>query len=82
MSDDTREFVASQLVRLELLPKPRFERRPIEVRFYEFHLAEVVACEPLSEELGCNAPTNFLPNFIVNFVDTLFWKRQGPQSPR
>lgn len=55
MSDDTREFVTSQLVRLELLPKPRFERRPIEVRFYDSHFAEAVACEPLSEELGREA---------------------------
>jgi predicted nucleic acid-binding protein len=55
MSDDTREFVTSQLVRLELLPKPRFERRPMEVRFYESHFAETVASEPLSDELGRDA---------------------------
>jgi predicted nucleic acid-binding protein len=55
MSDDTREFVTSQLVRLELLPKPRYERRSIEVRFYESHFAEAVASEPLSEELGREA---------------------------
>ncbi|MBE7502520.1 MAG: PIN domain-containing protein [Verrucomicrobiales bacterium] len=55
LSDDTREFVTSQLVRLELLPKPRFERRPMEVRFYENHFAETVACEPLSEALGREA---------------------------
>jgi predicted nucleic acid-binding protein len=53
--DDRREFVTSQLVRLELLPKPRFERRLMEVRFYESHFAEAVACEPLSVELGREA---------------------------
>ena len=55
MSDDQREFVTSQLVRLELLPKPRFERRLMEVRFYESHFAEAAACEPLSVELGREA---------------------------
>ncbi|MFM8360731.1 MAG: PIN domain-containing protein [Verrucomicrobiota bacterium] len=55
MGDDTREFVTSQLVRLELPSKPRCERRPMEVRFYESHFAEAVACEPLSEKLGREA---------------------------
>jgi predicted nucleic acid-binding protein len=52
MADDAREFVTAQSIRLELLPKPRFERRTMEVRFYESHFAEAVACEPLSEALG------------------------------
>lgn len=55
MSDEARAFVTSQMVRLELLPKPRFERRSVEVRFYETHFAEAVGCEPLSEELGREA---------------------------
>ena len=44
MADDAREFVTSQMVRLELLPKPRFERRPLEVQFYESHFGEATAC--------------------------------------
>lgn len=55
MADDSREFVTSQMVRLELLPKPLFERRPREVEFYEHHFAEAVSCEPLSTELGEDA---------------------------
>jgi predicted nucleic acid-binding protein len=55
MADDARAFVTAQLVRLELLPKPRFERRPLELQFYEHHFAEAAACEPLSEELGREA---------------------------
>lgn len=55
MADDRREFVTSQMVRLELLPKPRFEKRPREVEFYEHHFAETVSCEPLSTELGEDA---------------------------
>lgn len=55
MADDSRVFVTSQLVRLELLPKARFEKRRLEVRFYENHFAEAAACEPLGEELGRTA---------------------------
>ena len=55
MADDARVFVTSQMVRLELLPKPRFEKRPREVQFYEAHFAEAASCEPLSEPLGQDA---------------------------
>ena len=55
MAADHREFYSSQMVRLELLPKPRFEKRSAEIRFYENHLAGVVASEPLSVELGNEA---------------------------
>ncbi|HZR19316.1 MAG TPA: PIN domain-containing protein [Verrucomicrobiae bacterium] len=53
----TREFVTAQMVRLELLPKARFEKRLKEIAFYEAHFAECVACEPLSRELGLEAET-------------------------
>jgi len=55
MDDDTREFFTSQMVRLELLPKARFERRPREIAFYEAHFADCKASEPLSAELGLEA---------------------------
>jgi predicted nucleic acid-binding protein len=55
LDDDTREFFTSQLVRLELLPKPRFEKRPREVAFYEAHFADCTASEALSAELGLEA---------------------------
>lgn len=55
MADDTREFLTSQMVRRELLPKPRCEKRRREVAFYETHFADTIACEPLSEELGREA---------------------------
>ena len=55
MADDARVFVTSQMVRLELLPKPRFEKRLREVQFYGHHFAEAAGCEPLSEELGREA---------------------------
>jgi len=55
LSDDDREFYSSQMVRLELLPKPRFEKRKRELDFYAAHFEDVVAVEPLSFELGNEA---------------------------
>ena len=55
MDDDTREFFTSQMVRLELLPKARFEKRPKEVAFYEAHFADCTGSQPLSQELGFEA---------------------------
>jgi predicted nucleic acid-binding protein len=55
IDDDTREFFTSQMVRLELLPKARFEKRPKEVAFYESHFADCAGSQPLSEELGLDA---------------------------
>jgi predicted nucleic acid-binding protein len=55
IDDDTREFFTSQMVRLELLPKARFEKRPREVAFYEAHFADCAGSQPLSQELGVEA---------------------------
>ena len=55
LSDDNREFYSSQMVRLELLPKPCFEKRQKELNFYEAHFSEVKAFEPLSSDLGNDA---------------------------
>jgi predicted nucleic acid-binding protein len=55
MAADHREFYSSQMVRLELLPKPRFEKRFDEVRFYENYFLGTNASEPLSAELGNEA---------------------------
>jgi predicted nucleic acid-binding protein len=55
LSDDSRQFITSQMVRLELLPKPRFEKRLAEVAFYETFFAGAAAIEPLSAELGHEA---------------------------
>jgi predicted nucleic acid-binding protein len=55
MDDDGREFFTSQMVRLELLPKPVFEKRKHEVEFYNAHFADCQSSEELSEELGTEA---------------------------
>jgi hypothetical protein len=55
IDDDTREFFTSQMVRLELLPKARFEKRLNEVAFYEAHFADCLGSQPLTRELGIEA---------------------------
>lgn len=55
LQDESREFVSSQMVRLELLPKPKFGKQVREVAFYEAHFAVCAAIEPLSEALGLEA---------------------------
>ena len=55
IDDENREFFTSQMVRLELLPKPRFEKRDAEVAFYENHFRDCSFTEPLSKELGVEA---------------------------
>ena len=55
LADDTRKFFSAQMVRLELLPKPRFEKRAAEVGFYESFFAGANAIEPLGDELGREA---------------------------
>lgn len=52
MEDETREFLTSDAVKLELLPKPTFEKRRSEVDFYNDHFSITSACEPFSAELG------------------------------
>lgn len=55
LSDHTRQFFTSQMVRLEILPKARFGRQSHETNFYTAHLTEAAASEPLSEKLGQEA---------------------------
>jgi predicted nucleic acid-binding protein len=52
MADDQREFFTSDNVKLELLPKSTFEKRRVEVEFYQTHLDSAVVTEPFSPELG------------------------------
>lgn len=55
MEDAARSFVTSQLVRLELLPKPAFEQRATETAFYALHFARAAAPLPLDSALGDEA---------------------------
>ena len=52
IEDEAREFVSSDAVRLELLPKATFEKRRLELEFYREHFNATVAIERFSEELG------------------------------
>jgi predicted nucleic acid-binding protein len=52
MEDPGRQFYTSQLVKLELLPKPAFFKQEAEIEFYQTHFRAVKGEEPLSRELG------------------------------
>ncbi|WP_437830372.1 type II toxin-antitoxin system VapC family toxin [Sorangium sp. So ce1153] len=52
LEDPRREFVASVLLKLEVLPKPLYFRRTEEVEFYETFFSAVCAWTPLSAELS------------------------------
>jgi predicted nucleic acid-binding protein len=52
MEDPRRQFYTSQLVKLELLPKPAFFKQDAEVEFYQTHFRAAKGEEPLSRELG------------------------------
>lgn len=51
MADAARDFLTCDNVRLEVLPKPTFEKRRMEVAFYNEHFA-IAASEPFSDALG------------------------------
>lgn len=52
MADESRDFVTSENVRLELLPKAAYEKRRTEIEFYNEHFATAEAMEPFSPALG------------------------------
>jgi predicted nucleic acid-binding protein len=52
MEDPQRQFCTSQMVKLELLPKPAFFKQETEVEFYQTHFRAARGEEPLSRELG------------------------------
>ena len=51
MDDETRSFLTCENVKLELLPKPTFEKGPFEVEFYNDHFS-LATIEPFSAALG------------------------------
>ena len=55
MEDATREFFTSDAVKLELLPRPAFEKRRAEVEFYNAHFSDAEDGEPFSAEWGRDA---------------------------
>ncbi len=51
LNDANREFVTSEFVRLEVLPKPTFQRRLIEVAFYNAFFATAAQSAPITRAL-------------------------------
>jgi predicted nucleic acid-binding protein len=55
LEEPARSFYSSYLVRMEVLPKPAFERKNPEIEFYNLHWERLEAEEPLSERLSQEA---------------------------
>jgi predicted nucleic acid-binding protein len=55
LADETREFLTCENVKLEVLPKPTFEKRRAEVEFHANYFNEAADSELFSEELGAAA---------------------------
>ena len=51
LNDVNREFATSEFVRLEILPKPAFQRRMVEVAFYNAFFATVAQSAPVTRAL-------------------------------
>ena len=61
LTDPQREYVTSDYVKLEVIPKATFHRNHIELEFYETFFRANIRCIPTSESLmlhamaeGCN----------------------------
>ncbi len=82
MDDPTREFLTSDTVKLELLPKPLFEKRRSEVEFYNDHFNVAEAAESFSAELG-NAASALAKKYGLAAMDALHLAsaiRQGAEE--
>ena len=55
LQDATRDFVTSDFVRLEILPKAHYHQNQLEVNFYEQFFQAVVATTPSSKSLVISA---------------------------
>jgi predicted nucleic acid-binding protein len=55
LSDPNREFVASDLLRLEVLPKAHFHNRSLETSFYETYFDAVIAWAACGDRLVSSA---------------------------
>jgi predicted nucleic acid-binding protein len=54
LADESRNFLTSDAVKLELLPKPTFEKRRAELEYYNDYFKGIVS-ESLNDELGVEA---------------------------
>ena len=55
MADERREFLTCENIRLEVLPKPTFEKRRAELEFYDDYFNSVKTVEPFNEAWGTAA---------------------------
>jgi predicted nucleic acid-binding protein len=69
VADESREFITSDAVKLELLPKPTYERRRAELNYYNDHFKNI-ASEPFSAELG-DAASVLAKKYGLAAIDSL-----------
>ena len=70
MEDKQRRFFSSYMVRLELTPKPLYEKRKPEVEFYEAFWESLEAEEPLTATLAEEA-FNLAKKYGLAAVDAI-----------
>jgi hypothetical protein len=58
IDDPNRQFVASDILRLELIPKPHFNQRALEIQFYQDFFAAAVEFVETSPQLVQDAEVN------------------------
>ena len=81
LSDANREFVTSEFVRLEVLPKPTFQRRLIEVTFFNAFFATTSQSAPINRALVRLALTR-AEEFGLSAVDALHVASAGKRPER
>lgn len=70
LSDTNREFVTSEFVHLEVMPKPTYQRRVIEIAFYNAYFAATVQSAPITRALVRRAMRR-AEEFGLSAVDAL-----------
>lgn len=70
LNDPNREFVTSEFVRLEVMPKPKYFQRSDEIAFYEAYFASAVMSAPITPNLVQLALTR-ASAFGLSAVDAL-----------
>jgi len=82
LQDDTREFVTSDFLRLELLPKARFHKNQLEVDFYErfFQSAAVITPSLVSLVLSADAEATIAGLGAVDALHVAAAKAAGAEE--
>jgi predicted nucleic acid-binding protein len=91
LDDPKRHFVVSDAVRLEVLPKPRHEKRAEELAFYEaifaaaenvpWHLEALAHAQVLAERYGLSAMDAVHVALALHAKVDVFVTKEAPSKP-